>query len=78
MDPCLQHNGAEHHTDKYHLMKKEVEPRLVVRRGQPIRFVISTSRQYDHEKDGISFIFTVSGKDLLVTNMFLLQELRNK
>lgn len=61
VDPCVQLNGMQHHTDKYEVMKREKEPKLVVRRGQPFRLALSLSRPYDPEKDGISFIFTVAG-----------------
>lgn len=61
-DPCIEINGHEHHTEKYELMRRELEPRLVVRRGQSFRMDIALSRPYDSDKDGISFIFTVAGK----------------
>lgn len=62
IDPCVMTNGANHHTSKYDLMSRAVDPQLVVRRGMPFRIDISLNRQYNEEKDGISFIFTVEGK----------------
>ncbi|XP_044752197.1 annulin [Coccinella septempunctata] len=63
IDPCLEENGINHYTDKYDLMRRKVEPKLVVRRGQSFKLILKLSRKYDHERDGISFIFTADDED---------------
>lgn len=62
IDPCIEENGLHHRTSKYDLMRKEFYPQLVVRRGQFFKLILTFSRPYDEEKDGISFIFVVDGK----------------
>nr|CAD7601167.1 unnamed protein product [Timema genevievae] len=59
VDLCLAENGPPHHTEKYELMEREKDPRLVVRRGQQFVMRITLSRGYNPEKDAVSFIFTV-------------------
>lgn len=54
-------NGVLHRTSKYELMQRDIEPQLVVRRGQQFVLDLILSRPYEPEKDGISFIFTVEG-----------------
>ncbi|KAL3280569.1 hypothetical protein HHI36_003803 [Cryptolaemus montrouzieri] len=63
IDPCIEENGSNHFTDKYDLMQRKIEPQLVVRRGQPFKIILRLNRKYDHEKDGISFIFTADDED---------------
>ncbi|KAF5298385.1 hypothetical protein FQR65_LT01163 [Abscondita terminalis] len=63
IDPCLKINGDAHHTSKYELMNRAIDPELVVRRGQPFYLDITLSRPYNQEKDAISFIFTVTDED---------------
>ncbi|KAK4880423.1 hypothetical protein RN001_008569 [Aquatica leii] len=63
IDPCLKFNGDAHHTSKYELMNRPINPELVVRRGQPFYLELTLSRPYNHEKDAISFIFTVTDED---------------
>lgn len=65
IDPCIQRNGTEHHTDRFEVMNREFEPLLVVRRGQSFYLDITLSREYDPERDGVSFIFTVDGKQII-------------
>lgn len=62
IDPCIEENGINHFTDRYELMRRKIETKLVVRRGQSFKLILKLSRKYDHEKDGISFIFTADGK----------------
>lgn len=62
IDPCILTNGTGHHTSKYEVMTRPVEPQLVVRRGKPFRLDVYLSRPYNEAKDGISFIFTVEGE----------------
>nr|CAD7194805.1 unnamed protein product [Timema douglasi] len=59
VDLCLAENGPPHHTEKYELMEREKDPKLVVRRGQQFVMRITLSRGYNPEKDAVSFIFTV-------------------
>lgn len=61
INSCIKENGFLHHTSRYELMNREIEPELVVRRGHPFALDIQLSRPYKEEKDGISFIFTVDG-----------------
>ncbi|KAK9887423.1 hypothetical protein WA026_022358 [Henosepilachna vigintioctopunctata] len=61
IDPCIQENGTSHYTDKYDIMRREYDPQLVIRRGQPFKIILKLSRKYDPERDGISFIFTADG-----------------
>lgn len=63
VDQCLEENGRNHHTDKYWTMNQALSPHLVVRRGQPFKLILSTSRKYSEESDGLSFIFTVSDEE---------------
>lgn len=44
-------------------MNKEEKPKLVIRRGQPFKLILTTNRKYAEETDGISFIFTVSDEE---------------
>ena len=62
VDPCIKTNGELHHTSRFELMSRQIEPQLIVRRGQSFRLDIALSRPYNPEKDGISFIFTVEGE----------------
>lgn len=61
INPCIEINGVLHRTSKYEVMRREIEPELVVRRGQQFVLELLLSRPYDPEKDGISFIFRVDG-----------------
>ncbi|KRT84321.1 hypothetical protein AMK59_767, partial [Oryctes borbonicus] len=59
IDPCIAENGQTHHTGKYELMTRAVERQLVVRRAQHFKIVLTLSRPYKEDMDGISFIFFV-------------------
>ena len=61
LDQLLKENGTLHHTEQYDIMEREKDPLLVVRRGQGFLISITLSREYNAEKDAISFIFTVKG-----------------
>ncbi|XP_066246392.1 annulin-like [Euwallacea similis] len=63
IDPCLAENGINHKTSKYDLMRRLYYPQLVVRRGQFFKLIITFSRPYDEDKDGISFIFVVDDEE---------------
>ncbi|KAI4464381.1 protein-glutamine gamma-glutamyltransferase [Holotrichia oblita] len=59
IDPCIVENGQAHHTAKYELMTRTIEPQLVIRRAQPFKIILTLSRPYKEDMDGISFIFFV-------------------
>lgn len=40
-----------------------LQTKLIIRRGQPFRFVINFNRPFDSFRDSISFIFTLRGDD---------------
>ncbi|KAG8299936.1 hypothetical protein J6590_089539 [Homalodisca vitripennis] len=61
VDMCLTLNGSDHHTDRYELMTRKVNPQLVIRRGQPFQLDLVLSRAYNPATDAISFVFTLSG-----------------
>ncbi|CAH0557745.1 unnamed protein product [Brassicogethes aeneus] len=61
INPCISRNGTDHHTEKFDLMTREIDPQLVVRRGQPFYLNITLSREYNPEKDAVSFVFTLDG-----------------
>ncbi|XP_031617392.1 annulin isoform X1 [Contarinia nasturtii] len=61
LDLCIEINGREHHTDKYDAMHRRST--LIIRRGQPFRFIINFNRPFDSFRDSISFIFTLRGDD---------------
>jgi len=61
INPCLGINGAYHRTEQFELMRKEKQPQLVVRRGQPFRLEIHMSRGYSDINDALSFVFTMAG-----------------
>ncbi|KAB0798564.1 hypothetical protein PPYR_09557 [Photinus pyralis] len=63
IDPCIKLNGEAHHTSKYELMNRSIEPDLVVRRGQPFTIILALNRPYNEAKDAISFIFNVSDEE---------------
>ncbi|VEN38690.1 unnamed protein product [Callosobruchus maculatus] len=63
IDPCININGGLHHTSKYEVMNREIDPQLVVRRGQNFALKLTLNRPYDEERDGVSFIFTVEDED---------------
>ncbi|XP_045470939.1 annulin [Harmonia axyridis] len=63
IDSCIEENGINHFTDKYEIMRRKIEPKLVVRRGQSFKLILRLSRKYDHERDGISFIFTADDEE---------------
>ncbi|CAB3230840.1 unnamed protein product [Arctia plantaginis] len=60
IDFCVDINGENHHTSKFHLMTRKVDRCLVVRRGQAFKLDLLLNRPYDASKDAISFIFYVS------------------
>lgn len=62
VDIKIAENAKAHHTDKFDLVKREKDPRLVIRRGQGFFISITLSRNYDSNRDAISFIFTLAGK----------------
>ncbi|KAK9730764.1 Transglutaminase family [Popillia japonica] len=59
IDACIAENGQAHHTAKYELMTRSIEPQLVIRRAQPFKIILTLSRPYKEDVDGISFIFFV-------------------
>lgn len=61
VDLCLTTNGEEHHTAYFEVMTRKTSPQLVVRRGQPFQLDMVLSRAYNPTRDGISFVFTLSG-----------------
>lgn len=63
INPCIATNGIAHHTAKYEIMNRKIEPQLVIRRGQAFRIELNLSRTYLPEKDGISFIFSVEDEE---------------
>ncbi|XP_046675625.1 annulin-like isoform X2 [Homalodisca vitripennis] len=63
VDMCLTLNGSDHHTDRYELMTRKVNPQLVIRRGQPFQLDLVLSRAYNPATDAISFVFTLSETD---------------
>ncbi|CAG9771686.1 unnamed protein product [Ceutorhynchus assimilis] len=63
INPCIEENGLHHRTSKYEIMRRDLFPQLVVRRGQHFKLDITLSRPYDDEKDGISFIFVVEDEE---------------
>lgn len=66
IDPCISTNGPTHNTSNFELMNRQIEPQLVVRRGQPFQLNLTLSRPYNEQTDGISFIFTVEGKSIVI------------
>lgn len=63
IDPCISENGPLHNTDKFYLMRRKIDPQLVVRRGENFKIILELSRPFDYEKDAISFIFTESDEE---------------
>ncbi|XP_054282567.1 annulin-like [Macrosteles quadrilineatus] len=63
VDMCFNTNGADHHTYRYELMTRPVNPQLVVRRGQSFQVDLVLSRAYNPAIDAISFVFTVAETD---------------
>lgn len=61
IDPCIKENGDSHHTSKYDVCNRQIDPQLVVRRGQTFSLDITLNRPYNDQKDMMSFIFSVEG-----------------
>jgi transglutaminase 1 len=57
---CIDYNGKEHHTDRFDLMKRKKDFKLVVRRGQGFRLRLNLDRPYDKNCDSISLMFSVA------------------
>lgn len=47
-------------------MRRSKDARLVVRRGQAIRWKLSLSRRYNRDGDAISFVFMVKGTSVCI------------
>ena len=54
-------------------MKQEEKSNLVVRRGQPFKLIITLNKPYN-ENDEITFMFSCSGKILIIYNIIALPE----
>lgn len=61
IDPMILENSKDHHTDRFDLVRREENAKLVVRRGQGFYIKLSMSRCYDFNRDAISLIFTFAG-----------------
>lgn len=61
IDFCFDVNGANHHTEKFHLMTRTEDRCLVVRRGQAFKLDLLFNRPYDANKDAIILFFYVAG-----------------
>lgn len=61
IDANFKINGPLHYTSRYEVMTREIDPQLVVRRGQPFVIDMNLSRPFKEEQDAVSFIFTVEG-----------------
>ncbi|XP_028170220.1 annulin-like isoform X2 [Ostrinia furnacalis] len=59
IDFCIDSNGENHHTHKFHLMTRPVDRCLVVRRGQAFKLDLLLNRPFDANRDAVSFIFYV-------------------
>lgn len=55
-------NGKKHHTDKYDLMSRDENQRLVVRRGQDFSIDIHFDRNFNEDRDGVSFVISIGGE----------------
>ncbi|XP_041969290.1 annulin-like isoform X2 [Aricia agestis] len=60
VDFCVDTNGENHHTNKFHLMTREADKCLVIRRGQSFKLDILLNRPFDTRRDAVSFIFYVA------------------
>lgn len=58
----IELNSRLHKTENYSLSKRDVNPRLVVRRGQPFEMRISFERKFRYREDLLSLVFVVKGK----------------
>lgn len=57
-DLCIAANTKFHYTDCF-LMTRQQNPRLVVRRGTPIKINLTLNRKYEAEKDVLCLVFTL-------------------
>lgn len=73
VDARVKDNARAHHTDRFELVQREEDPRLVVRRGQAFTLSLGLSRAFDSSTDAISFIFTFAGNNfkLIYVSNFL-------
>lgn len=62
IDFCFLKNGEKHRTDKYYCMN-EMNPTLVVRRGLPFCFHLKFNREFEKDKDHVSFMFKLAGNN---------------
>ncbi|XP_026726770.1 annulin-like [Trichoplusia ni] len=60
IDFCFDVNGANHHTEKFHLMTRTEDRCLVVRRGQAFKLDLLFNRPFDANKDAIILFFYVA------------------
>ncbi|KAK6623188.1 hypothetical protein RUM43_009040 [Polyplax serrata] len=63
INPRIAENATDHRTDRFELVTRETDPKLVVRRGQGFYINLTMNRCYDSNRDAVSFIFTFSGAD---------------
>lgn len=62
IDFCFSKNGEKHRTDKYYCMT-QMNPTLVVRRGLPFCFHLKFNRDFEKDKDNVSFMFKLAGNN---------------
>ena len=58
VDLCLAANTKHHNTDCFYLTCQQ-NPRLVVRRGSPIKINLTLNRRFESEKDVLCVVFTL-------------------
>ncbi|KAH9499751.1 hypothetical protein Btru_077734 [Bulinus truncatus] len=64
IDLNVTDNTKNHHTNDYQICKSPVDPKLVVRRGQPFTIKITFSRAYDEQKDDLRLLFEAGDSPL--------------
>lgn len=57
VDLCLAENCASHHTSQFHITTVERDAKLVLRRGQPFRLILSFYRDARLDQDGMNLVF---------------------
>lgn len=57
----IEANSRFHRTNRYFLSKRQQNPKLIVRRGQPFELRITFERRFRYGEDVVSFVFIVKG-----------------
>lgn len=61
VDFNLEENTREHRTNEFEIVRRDKEPVLVVRRGQPFTLKITFGRSYDDVNDAVCLVFVLKG-----------------